>query len=142
MFGDHQPNDYVAECIASLTGVSQEERSLSEYQNRFIVPFVMWANYDIEEQSSLQLRANYLGPLLLKTAGLPLTEWQSYLTRLSETLPVITANTIIDSEGSYIPISAPEDLTNQEAEALKQYQRFQYNHLFDQDNYPEGFFTR
>ena len=142
MFGDHQPNDYVAECIASLTGVSQEERSLSESQNRFIVPFVMWANYDIEEQSSLQLSANYLGTLLLKTAGLPLTEWQSYLTRLSETLPVITANTIIDSEGSYIPISAPEDLTNQEAEALKQYQRFQYNHLFDQDNYPEGFFTR
>lgn len=142
MFGDHQPNDYVADCVASLTGVPQTERSLAETQNRFIVPFVMWANYDIEERSGLGLSANYLGSLLLQTAGLPSTEWQSYLTRLSETLPVITANTIIDSEGTYIPVSTPEELSGQEAEALKQYQRFQYNHLFDQDNYPEGFFTR
>lgn len=142
MFGDHQPNDYVANCIASLTGVPQAERSLEESQNRFIVPFVLWANYDIEEQSSLRLSVNYLGPLLLKTAGLPLTEWQSYLDRLSETLPVITANTIVDSEGTYTPASAPESLSKQELEAFEQYQRFQYNHLFDQEHYPEGFFTR
>lgn len=142
MFGDHQPNDYVAECIASLTGTPLEERDFMELQNRFIVPFVMWANYDIEEQSSLLLSTNYLGPLLLRTAGLPLTEWQSYLTRLSETLPVITANTVIDSTGAYTPVTAAEDLSGQEAEALNQYRRFQYNHLFDQKNYPEGFFTR
>ena len=109
MFGDHQPNDYVTNCIASLTGVPQEERSLEEAQNRFIVPFVMWANYDIEEQNALQLSANYLGPLLLETAGLPLTEWQGYLSRLSDTLPVITANTVIDSHGTYMPVSDPED---------------------------------
>ena len=142
MFGDHQPNDYVADCIASLTGVPQTERSLAESQNRFIVPFVLWANYDIEEQSDLRLSVNYLGPLLLQTAGLPLTEWQSYLTRLSETFPVITANTVIDSEGIYTPVSAPEGLSEQETEAFEQYQRFQYNHLFDQEHYPEGFYTR
>lgn len=140
MFGDHQPNDYVADCIASLTGVPQEERSLEESQNRFIVPFVIWANYDIEEQNALQLSANYLGPLLLKTAGLPLTEWQSYLSRLSDTLPVVTANTVIDSQGIYMPVSSPEDPAVQET--LEQYQRFQYNHLFDRKQYPEDFFTR
>ncbi len=140
MFGDHQPNDYVTNCIASLTGVPQEERSLEEAQNRFIVPFVMWANYDIEEQNALQLSANYLGPLLLETAGLPLTEWQGYLSRLSDTLPVITANTVIDSQGTYMPVSDPEDPAVRES--LEQYQRFQYNHLFDRKHYPENFFTR
>ncbi len=140
MFGDHQPNDYVAECIASLTGTAREERDLEESQNRFIVPFVIWANYDIEEQSSLRLSANYLGALLTETAGLPMTQYQQYLSRLRETLPVITANVCIDSSGRYYSIAASDE-ENPHTGLLDQYWRFQYNHMFDQEHYPEDFYT-
>ncbi len=139
MFGDHQPNDYVAECIASLTGTAQEDRSLEESQNRYIVPFVIWANYDIEEQSSVQLSVNYLSSLLLETAGLPATQYQQYLSRLSETLPVVTANVCIDSDGNYYAIAEKDE--SPYADLLDQYWRFQYNHMFDQSNYPEEFYT-
>jgi len=137
MFGDHQPNDYVAECIASLTGKAMADRSLEEGQNRFIVPFVLWANFDIEERRDVTTSANYLGTLLLKTAGLPLDAYRIYLDGLSETLPVVTAGVVIDKERNYYPVSKEHPYQEQ----MEQYWRFQYSHLFDTGRQPEGFFT-
>lgn len=138
LFGDHQPNDYVTECIASLTGVPKAERGLEEQQNRFIVPFILWANFDIEEQHDVRLSVNYLGTLLLETAGLPMPQWQQYLSRLSKTLPVVTANVCIDHDGTYYPVRQD---AHPYQELLDQYWRFQYNLMFDPKHHPEQFFT-
>lgn len=130
MFGDHQPNDYVSTCIADLTGVPAEQRSLQEQQNRYLVPFVIWANYDMEEKHDITTSVNYLNILVSKMAGIPLTKYQTYLDSLQKELPVITANMCIDSKGNYTGI---QDI-NKYSKQLQRYKELQYMHLFDDIN--------
>lgn len=113
------------------------DRSLEEAQNRFIVPFVLWANFDIEERQGVVTSANYLGGLLLEAAGLPLSAYRTYLSGLAETLPVITSNVVIDRQGNYYPVSGEQPYQEQ----LGQYWRFQYSHMFDPGRQPGDFFV-
>lgn len=134
MFGDHQPSDYIANAILRLNDIDQES-SIEEFQNGYKVPMVMWANYDIEEQDINRISVNYLSGLLMEQAGLPLTDYQTYLQSLRKTLPVITANIYIDKDGQYYEYSDEpyQDLLNQ-------YSILQYNHLCDNKNRIDKFF--
>lgn len=134
MFGDHQPSDYIANAILRLNDIDQES-STEEFQNGYKVPMVMWANYDIEEQDIKQLSVNYLSGLLMEQAGLPLTDYQTYLQSLRKTLPVITANIYIDKDGLYY-----EYTDEAYKDQLNQYSILQYNHLCDNKNRIDKFF--
>lgn len=48
MFGDHQAN-IETEFYEYLYGKSLNELDIDEIQKRYTTPFVIWANYDIEE---------------------------------------------------------------------------------------------
>lgn len=135
MFGDHQPSDYVTSAIQRMDGKAAEERSLAEQQKRYITPFVMWANYDIEETHYPALSANYLNTILLETAGIPLTPYQQYLSHLKDKLPVITANGFMDSAGTFYTL----DDTGFYDEIINEYSSFQYNLLFDNSRKEEWF---
>lgn len=50
MFGDHQPADWVVSPIYRMNGV-EDTNSWSESMERYEVPFVLWANYDIDEEA-------------------------------------------------------------------------------------------
>lgn len=142
MFGDHQPNDYVSENIASLTGVAKSDRSLEESQNRYIVPYVIWANFDLDKESAglsdagyellndNTMSSNYLGACLTRLAGLETTDYQDFLLILKETLPVITANAAIDKDGNYMTIDEAEKTW---PELMDLYEKLQYRALFDQE---------
>lgn len=134
MFGDHQPADNVAKPILKLNHINQDA-SVEEYQNGYIVPMVMWANYKLKNQDIPMISPNYLSGLLLSNAGLPLTDYQSYLEDLRKTIPVITANVYIDKDGNYHQYS--EDSFK---EQLNQYSILQYNHLSDYKNRVNDFF--
>ncbi len=126
MFGDHQPSieeDFVAEML----GTSISSLSLKQQQDRHITPFIIWANYDIEEQEIERLSSNYLSSLLLNTAGLSMTDYQRYLLKLSETLPVINTVGYIDQNGEYYDWNEPSPYSG----LLEQYRRIQYNMLLD-----------
>lgn len=144
MFGDHQPNDFVSENIASLTGVEKEERSLEEAQNRYVVPYVIWANYALDKESaglsdnaaiessdlinSNTLSCNYLGACLTRLAGQATSAYQDFLLILKEQLPVITANVVIDAEGNYMTI---DEAKKAYPELMNLYEKLQYQMLFD-----------
>ena len=53
-FGDHQPgfNDALAQ---ASTGLSESEMSLSQVQERFATPYLIWANYDVTEAAANSL---------------------------------------------------------------------------------------
>lgn len=137
MFGDHQPSDYVTNVIQNQDGKTAEERTLAEQQKRYVTPFVMWANYDIEEAHYPALSANYLNTLLLETAGLPLTPYQQYLSLLKDKLPIITANGFMDASGTFYSF---EEAGNYE-DVLNEYSAFQYNLLFDDKERQEEWFN-
>ncbi len=130
MFGDHQPNvepEFVSETLGvnSLSNLTSEEE-----QKRHTTPFYIWANYDIEEQEIEMLSSNYLSSLLLKTAGVELTDYNKYLLKLSKTLPVINTVGYIDKDGNHYKWSDISPYT----ELLSEYEQIQYNGIFDSEN--------
>ena len=130
MFGDHQPSvetDFICELLGvnSLSGLTAEQE-----QNRHVTPFIIWANYDIEEKQIEKLSSNYLSSLVLETAGVKLTEYNKYLLKLSETLPVIDTVGYIDSENNYYKWSDVSPYSH----LLDEYEKVQYNNIFDQKN--------
>ncbi len=130
MFGDHQPNietDFIKEIMGanSLSSLTPEQE-----QSRHITPFIIWANFDIEEKYIDKLSSNYLSSLVLQTAGVKLTGYNSYLLKLAETLPVIDTVGYIDNQNNYYKWSDTSPYT----ELLDDYERVQYNNIFDQQN--------
>ena len=123
-FGDHQPNDTVAAPILRLNGLQPSELTEEEQKLRYEVPYLVWANYDIEEASQKDTSANYLAAEVLKTAGIPTDAYESYLLKLKEQYPVISAMRVIKKDGTDTNRSGLK-------EELNEYQRLQYYQLFD-----------
>ncbi len=134
MFGDHQPGDYVVPAIYD----TEKEYTLEEQQKRYLVPFVMWANFELEDEYIEVISANYLNTVLSEKAGLPLNGYQTYLSELRKTLPVITANVMVDSKGEMYPVADAGETAY--AQLMNDYAILQYNHLFDKNNRRNGFF--
>lgn len=130
MFGDHQPSiedEYVAELLGTN---SLLDLNIKQLQSRYIAPFYIWANYDIEEQKIERLSANYLSSCLVDIAGLKKTEYNEYLLALSKTLPVIDTVGYIDAKGSYYVYGQETPYT----ELIDGYEKICYNYLFDETN--------
>lgn len=136
MFGDHQPN-IETEFVAETLGVDNlSNLTIEQEQSRHVTPFYIWANYDIEEKEIEKLSANYLSSLVLDTAGVKLTEYNKYLLELSETLPVINTVGYIDKDGNYYKWSDVSPYT----ELLNEYEKLQYNCIFDSENFNQNTF--
>lgn len=140
MFGDHQPSDWVYYDIREMNGVSNSENTdLETQQMKYIVPYIVWANYDIGAQNTDEfgtVSINYLSSLMLDKAGIETTPAQKMLLKLNEKYPVITSNCIITSEGEFIPSSnMPEN------DGFLLYSMIQYNLLFDSKNRDERVYS-
>ena len=99
-FGDHQASieDVYYE---SLYGKSMDELTNEESIIRFITPFFIWANYDIQEQYIDRISINYLSDLVMLNAGFDLNGYDSFRYNLFKKYPVITKAGIIDAEGNF-----------------------------------------
>ena len=90
-FGDHQPSDAVASTVLAKNGMSWNHLTEEQQKLRYQVPYVVWANYDIDEETGADTSANYLAAEVLERAGVPLDEYRSYLMHLKTEYPVISA---------------------------------------------------
>ena len=125
MFGDHQPG-------LSPKG---EAKTYSSDMALYQVPYLIWANYDMEEEE-LDMSANYLSSYLLKIMGADMTGFHRYLLNLQERIPVITANGYIGDDGVLYDWDNPSEYTP----LLEEYRMLQYNNLFDTDHRVNEFF--
>ncbi|MCM1103014.1 MAG: LTA synthase family protein [Clostridium sp.] len=95
MVGDHAPY-FVQEIMDD--GLSQWESELYLRST----PFVIWANYDIEEEEKGFVSMNYMVPFLLDIAGITKSPYYQYMSDMMENIPVITSyGTYFDAEGNY-----------------------------------------
>ncbi len=146
MFGDHQPNDNVVSKLMGNAGVDNSAAAL-DGTNRYITPYVLWANYDIDEDAvsdvmhTEDIGIGYLSTLLCTAAELPLTGYQQFLQSIQPDWPVVTAKTILDGKtGTYYTAEDLKTLTAGGAHPLTQYQAYAYNLIFDQKKRLVGFF--
>lgn len=136
MFGDHLPS-IEDEFYEELMGVdSLDNLTIEQELSRYETPFVIWANYDIEEAEVENISVNYLSTLLSQTAGLPQTQYNKYLSVLYQTLPVISSVGYVDADGTSYASGAetPYD------DILLQYNCIAYNSLLDSENKADSVF--
>ncbi len=136
MWGDHQPSVH-DEFYEKLYGKSLSDLTLVEMQQKYQVPFLIWANYDIEEKEIESLSANYLASYVLDVAGLEMTPYQRYLYDLSKVVPVINALGYIGNDGKYYE----HDDESAYKDYIDNYEILQYNNVIDYANRYESFFT-
>lgn len=123
-FGDHQPADSVIRDVWKLNGVDSDALTKEQESLRYQVPFVVWANYDIEEQTDVATSANYLGSLVFEWCGIPNSGYGNYLLDLQEEVPVVTSRVIMDEKNHFIKYEEVKD-------ELLEYNRLQYYRLFN-----------
>ncbi len=125
-FGDHQPNDVVVDPVLKLYGRSSSTLGEEEYL-RYQVPFIIWANYDIEEKTGIDTSVNYLAAHVMETAGLPLSGFQAAMQDVEKELPIISTKRLVGADGS--PLSDKEEADN---ESLKAFRYLEYYRAFDE----------
>lgn len=123
-WGDHQPNDYVVRPIYKEYGLDFDNQTYEQQQQRQKTPFVIWANYDIQEQTNVEISLNYLNILLFETAGLQLDEYQTFRKNLWQgQIPMMNAVGYRNDDGDLVEYDdAPEEIQN----LLNEYQNIQY----------------
>jgi phosphoglycerol transferase MdoB-like AlkP superfamily enzyme len=91
IFGDHQPVVY-----SDFHNANPDQTDV--LLKKYVVPFILWANYDIPEDDAEEMSVNYLSSYLLKTAGLQGTAYNDYLLELYKEIPVINALFYLDKD--------------------------------------------
>ena len=83
---------------------------------RYKVPYVVWANYDIEEATEKDMDISFLAANVLKTAGMETTAYQNFLLELQAVLEA--------DDGS-------KESQKKVDEYWDMYQKLQYYFMFD-----------
>ena len=148
MFGDHEPNDYVTEVIDQLvgnesyvtasdnSGAAEEatQESLEDVQKHYQVPFIIWNNFGLEKNESIDLTSvNYLGSILLEEAGLELSDYHKFERNMQKKIPALAAGAWCDSEGVFHSWS-DRDKDETYSSLINDYNILEYNHAIDTRN--------
>ena len=129
MFGDHYPglND---EFFNDISGGNFD--SLEDQIKLYNVPFLIWANYDIEEAYVECTSLNYLSSYVYEAAGISLPPYNRFLKEVEAIIPAMNALGYYSAENnSFVPY---EKANGTERDILKAYEMLQYNSIFDSEN--------
>lgn len=124
MFGDHQASLGTA-TYEHLIG-KEEKLTSEELMEKYKIPFVAWANYDIEEAIIEKTSLNYLYSILADRLELPMTSYQRYLLDLSEEIPVLAAGGYWTKDGDFYEL---DDETSPYFERINDYNILEYNYI-------------
>lgn len=127
LFGDHQPhlsNDF----YKRLMGKHPDFFSQQEVMKKHLVPYMLWANYDIPVKEREMMSLNYLSKLLLETAGLHTTAYDRFLMDMQKKLPSVSAGGYFDEKGALHSYEQEQEETAKKY--LQEYEIVQYHYLF------------
>lgn len=135
MFGDHQPN--LGESTYNYLIGEEESCTSEELMEKYKVPFILWTNYDIQEDTIEKTSLNYLYSQIAEKLNFPMTGYQSYLLDLSKEIPVINTVGYWGDDGNFYEL---DDETSPYYERVQEYNILEYNYIFGgNDRYLELF---
>ncbi len=135
MYGDHHPKEEQS-LIRALHGSGLE--TLDEQELSYMVPYIIWANFDIDEQGPALTSLNYLSVLLLERAGLPQPPYNRFLQQVQESIPAMNAfGYYSTTENRFL---TTDQAKGEEKALLDVYEILVYNAVFDRENRSEVFF--
>ena len=128
-YGDHLPK-LPDEFYEEIHGGPFD--TLAERQKRYIIPFFVWANYDIPEQETPLTSINYISSYVYQVAGLTMPIYNQILTTFQEKIPAINSQGFYSAEkGDFFTFDEAE---GEDKEILDRYWKLQYNNMFDIEN--------
>lgn len=134
-FGDHQPllgNNFYKYAFGKNVG----ELDFNNTKHTYTVPYFIWANYDIPEETK-DMSANYLSSYMLKTAGLKMTGYNKYLLDLQKQLPVISMTCYMSTDGKLREMT---NIAENDKKNINDYNILEYNLMFDREKTINDFF--
>jgi phosphoglycerol transferase MdoB-like AlkP superfamily enzyme len=136
VFGDHQP--HLPDLFyKTVMGKMPDDLTGEEAMKRYLVPFLIWANYDIGETEVEHISLNYLSTLMMETAGLELTDFQKFLLDMYQYIPSLSAQGYYDNKGE---LHSWDETENDVIQWIQEYRIVQYNYLFDTKHRLESHF--
>ena len=156
-YGDHQPS-FSDDATKQLNEHSLYKSDNDKRLSKFVVPYFIWANYDIPEYDGMHdggltgeyntVSVNYLASILLKYSGVELSDYDKYLLNLHQYIPAMSALGYWDGNGKRLfstHLTKPQasefgaatrhkqkKVDEKKAEKLKRgYENVQYNLIFD-----------
>ena len=100
IFGDHQPLVDKG-FYEDIYGKDYADFALKELKEMYAVPYLVWANYEINEDAAPETTSNnYLANILFEVGGLPKTKWLNMVDKYQESYPVISSIFTMDAEGA------------------------------------------
>lgn len=129
-FGDHLPSlkDGFYEMLMGVDDISQLDSE--QMQQLYMTDFFVWANYSFVTPDIDRISLNYLSTLVMQVAGLPLSDYQLFLTDMYQQYPILTTMGLRDAEGNYIGSSSSLEGTDM----WNYYSVMEYNNVFGDDN--------
>lgn len=138
LFGDHQPH-LSDEFYGHVMDKFPVQFELEDVMKEHLVPYLLWSNYDIPEQTREEVSSlNYLSLLILQTAGLPMTDYHRFLLDMQKSLPSISASGYYNAQKEVGEIDQADAET---AKWLEEYAIVQYYYLFDDKHRLNQYFT-
>ena len=137
MFGDHQPALDEEFWLALYNGKTVEECSNAVQANRYVTPFVIWANYDIGSEDNVEISANMLGAYTLDKIGARMTGFQKYLVDMHKTIKFVAGEYYMGNDGKLHELTD----TSKYSDKITEYQMLEYNLVADTRKTVDDFFN-
>ena len=134
--GDHQPRIH-DESMDSITNGEWRNWNDEEMMRRYEVPFLIWANYDIDKKIVENTSMNYLQTILMETIDGDLTGFQKFQQDIQKEIPVLTSNGYWGADGKFYSV---DDKNSPYYDLIQEYAMLQYNDMTDYKNRVEDFF--
>jgi hypothetical protein len=129
-YGDHLPG-LPDSFFEDIHGGPFED--LTQNQQRYTVPFFVWANYDIPEQEIPFTSINYLPNFIYQAAGMEMPQYNQLLASYQTMIPAMNSQGFYSAAaGGFLTF---EEASDEEKAVLDQYWQLQYNNMFDDENH-------
>ena len=125
-FGDHQPS-LSGSFYSRFFGIG-DDTDTKLNQAKYAVPYMIWANFEFEDDSTEITSINYLSGKMFDIAGLEKTEYLKFISTVRRDYPAITAAGYFDNDMNFYSFA---DVLPYDSNLLRIYKYLQYNALFD-----------
>lgn len=130
-FGDHQPlvdNAF----YEGIFNKPYSELTLEELKKVYEIPYLIWANYDLNKEAAPRTTSNcYLTNILFDVGNIPKSTWLNMVSEYQEDYPVITELFTIDNQNTIHETSALlKTKKEQPNDFVNLYQKYSYGILY------------
>ena len=125
LFGDHFPaigGDFYTHVMGDYANTYDGTMA------KYMVPYMIWTNYDSVEEKGELTSLNFLSTLMMKKAGIGLTPYFSYLDHLSSKMSAVSYFAYMSEEKG--GLKRPSEATGEELDLINEYKTVQYKNIF------------